>query len=133
MACTWYELRERLACDERRALRTLELAWRDGLILRIEGRTRGRAAHIRSLSKRNRIALRGKGLIGDQGGENWEEDRYFGPAPKSWECHYCPLCGATARLFDSDRRGTFKLGCERNPRLARGDELARLTGRDPPR
>lgn len=119
--CTWYQLRERLACDEKRALRTLELAWRDGLIVRIEGRTPAEPPTF-FLSPRGTALLAEERLsIVDQGGENWEEDRYFGPAPQSWECHYCPLCGAPAKVVESDRRGTFKLGCERNPRWVSGD------------
>lgn len=119
--CTWYQLRERLACDEKRALRTLELAWRDGLILRIEGTNLAEPPTFTLSAKGDALLAEDRLSIVDQGGEDWEEDRYFGPAPAPWQCHYCPLCGAPAKVVESDRRGTFKLGCERNPRWVRGD------------
>lgn len=119
--CTWYELLERLACDEKRALRTLELAWRDGLILRIEGSTAAEPPTFGLSPKGASLLAEDKLSIVDQGGENWEEDRYSGPAPEPWECHSCPLCGGPAMVIGSDRRGTLELGCKRSPRLARGE------------
>jgi DNA-binding MarR family transcriptional regulator len=120
-ACTWYELRERLASDEQRTLRTLELAWRDGLILRSEGKTRSEPPTLSLSPKGDALLAEEKLSIVDQGGEDWEEDRHAGPAPKPWERHYCPLCGGPAMVTNSDRRGTLELGCERNPRWVRGD------------
>lgn len=120
--CTWYQLRERFACDETRALRTLELAWRDGLILRIEGKSPPEPPTFVLSPKGAALLAEDKLSIVDQGGEDWEEDRYFGPAPEPWECHYCPLCGGAAMVIESDRRGTLQLGCRRSPRLARGEK-----------
>ncbi len=117
--CTWYQLRERLACDETRALRTLELAWRDGLILRIDGKSPAEPPTFVLSPKGAALIAEDKLSVVDQGGKDWDEDRHFGPAPAPWECHCCPLCGAPARVVDSDRHGTFKLGCERNPRWTR--------------
>lgn len=119
--CTWYLLRERLACDEKRTLRTLELAWRDGLIVRSEGKTPTEPPTFALSPKGDALLAEDKLAVVDQGGEDWEEDRYFGPAPAPWQCHYCPLCGGPAKVVDGDRRGTFELGCERNPRRTRGD------------
>lgn len=119
--CTWYELRERLACDEKRALRTLELAWRDGLILRSEGKTPVEPPTFSLSPKGTALHAEDKHSIVDQGGQDWGEDRYFGPAPQPWECHHCPLCGGAAMVTESDRRGTLELGCKRSPRLERGE------------
>lgn len=119
--CNWYQLHERLACNEKRALRTLELAWRDGLLLRTEGTTLAEPPTFYLSPKGAALLAEEKLSIVDQGGENWEEDRYFGPAPQPWECHYCPLCGGPAMVTESDHRGTLELGCKRNPRWAKSD------------
>ena len=119
--CTWYELREKLACDEKRTLRTLELAWRDGLISRIDG---GNATEPPTFAlSQNGLSLLEAGELSlvDQGGEDCEEDRHSGSAPEPWECQCCPLCGGPAMVLDNDRRGTLELGCKRSPRLARGE------------
>ena len=117
-SCTWYEVLRSLGCDETLALRTLELAWLDGLIVRTAGQTMADPPSIALSPKGAALLNEGKLTIVDQGGTNWEDDRHVGPASKPWEQYNCPLCGGAAMVADSGDRWA-EIWCNKNPRISR--------------
>jgi len=108
---TWYSLQNWLSCEENRALRTLELAWNDGLLIRTE-MDGPREAPILALSEKGRqLYAEGKLSMAQQGGQRLREDVHVhGWEP--WSGFTCPLCGGGVQGRKT-RRGNIKITCIR--------------------
>lgn len=109
---TWYALQDRLACEQNRALRTLELAWSDGLLVRTE-RPGRREPPMLELSPKGRMLFeQGRLSMADQGGGSLREDVHV-PGWQAWSRHTCPLCGGGVQGTPT-RKGNVKMRCHRD-------------------
>ncbi len=115
---TWYDFQDRLACDEDHALRTVELAWNDGLVTRRARESVG-AHPVFSLSEKGQFLHdQGRLSMRDQGGEDWRDDVWL-PGDELWHRYCCPVCGCEASMSWT-RRGNLRVECSRNPEWYNG-------------
>lgn len=108
---TWYQLRDRLACDETRAVRTLERAWDEGLLIRREGATSVDPPIFGLSEKGLQFSAAGR-LSSASQSVDWSDDVWV-PGWAAWQSVNCPLCGGEPSRATT-RNGNTKLWCGRS-------------------
>lgn len=107
----WYEIQDALTTDDAHGVRTMELAWEHGLLVREEAPRRTGPPSF-ALSPRALALLRqGKLTIHNQGFAHWRDD-VWGPGWEPWKLYFCPLCGARGGKATT-RKGNTRVYCTR--------------------
>lgn len=113
-SANWYEIYDALTTDDARAVRTLELAWEQGLLVREEGTSKATPPSF-ALSLQGVTFLReGKLTMHDQRFANWKDD-IWAPGWEPWRRYFCPLCGARVSRSIT-MKGNIQVYCSRGSR-----------------